>query len=89
MTNAECVADEIRRNFKGEHEHQPLTGGRAGPVQDYPQELCRVICRGIVKQLKMRRMAVKSIMKLETRVQGSEMDFADKYHDADGEEVGR
>jgi hypothetical protein len=89
LTNAECVADEIQRSCRGEHEHQPLTGGRAGPPQEYPRELCRAICRGIVKQLKMKSMSVKSVLRLEARVVGRDTEFSDKYHDGEEQEIGK
>ena len=34
----------------GSHLHQHLIGGRAAAAALYPPELCKAICRGLVKQ---------------------------------------
>jgi hypothetical protein len=85
MTNAECVAEELQRRCDGGHEHQPLVGGRAGHAQEYPRELCRAVCRGLAKQMKMDNRKLKPILGLEKGVTGGGEDWAKKQHDKEEE----
>ena len=57
MTNSPCIAEELRRSCPNRqphgrrtHGHIPLMNGRTKVAQEYPNALCRAICRGIVKQ---------------------------------------
>ena len=50
MSNSRYVLGELSTRCVKSHVHQPLMGGRAGKAQEYTHDLCRAICRGLVKQ---------------------------------------
>ena len=50
MTNSWHLAEELKKRCDGTHEHQALVNDRARDAQVYPQELCKAICRGLIKQ---------------------------------------
>ena len=51
MTNSLWIIKELDRSCDGSHQHQALIGrNRAALAQRYPVELCRAICRGLVKE---------------------------------------
>ena len=56
MTNSPCIAEELKRKCPNRssrmtHNHMPLMNGRAKAAQEYPDELCKAICRGIMHQI--------------------------------------
>ena len=61
ITNSWWIAQELNRQCEGRHAHTPLTGGRAKQAQEYPEELCRAICRGLVKEQRSRIMGICQI----------------------------
>jgi hypothetical protein len=65
LTNAPSVARELRVRCTGKHEHQSLVGGRAKDAEKYLEELCRAICRGLVREMKGQDMAVKAVAEIE------------------------
>ena len=65
MSNAKEILAAISRKCDGEHLHQPLLSGRAGPAAVYPPALCQAMCRGLVRQLHMQKGNVKSLLKLQ------------------------
>lgn len=50
MSNSPYILAELNRVCQGQHQHQPLIGGRARAVQEYTVELCRAICKGVQRQ---------------------------------------
>ena len=52
MTNFAEVARVLERRCDGSHEHQPLVSGRAKKAEEYTEELCKAICKGIQDQIK-------------------------------------
>ena len=50
MTSARCIATQLNKLCDGRHTHVHLVGGRAAAAQVYPDELCRAILRGVVRQ---------------------------------------
>lgn len=52
VTNSRHIAIELQRRCSGDHEHQPLTNGRAAKAAIYPPELCRAIIRGLKRHLR-------------------------------------
>ena len=62
MTNSLCIAQSMNRRCPNrmthgthKHEHVILLDGRAKAAQTYPNELCRAIRKGIVKQIEADR----------------------------------
>ena len=51
MSNSAEIRRELSKRCDGSHSHQSLTGGRAGESSRYPPELCRAICRGLIREL--------------------------------------
>ena len=52
LTNSDAVATLLREaQCRGEHKHQQLLGGRAGPWQVYTEKFCRLICEGVKREL--------------------------------------
>ena len=65
MSNAEEILLAISTKCDGAHAHQQLVNGRAGPAAIYPPALCQAICKGLVKQLHLRRSNLKSLLSLK------------------------
>ena len=82
LTNAECVADEIQWKCNGGHTHQMILGGeRCQPVDTYPPERRRTICRSVAKEFKMKKRTVVPIMMLQANTSLSNGKLADEWHD--------
>ena len=65
MSNAEEILLAISKKCDGKHTHQQLVDGRAGPAAIYPPALCKAICKGLEKQLQLRRSNLKSLLSLK------------------------
>ena len=50
MSNSWCILHELSTRCDEGHTHQHLVGGRASKAQEYPDKLCRAICRGLANQ---------------------------------------
>ena len=50
MSNSECILEALSVRCDKQHEHQPLTGGRAKQAATYPDVLCDRICEGMRMQ---------------------------------------
>ena len=61
MSNSAEIRNELSRRCDGQHAHQSLTGGRAEGSARYPEELCKAICRGLIRELSY---SEKQLMKL-------------------------
>ena len=65
MTNAWHIAKELDKRCDGSHVHQALLGGsRASNAAVYPEELCKAMCRGLLKEKKMRKGNTVPLMRL-------------------------
>ncbi len=52
MTNSGAVADLLKAaRCRGEHRHEPLLEGRAGPCQRYTEKFCKLVCEGVKREL--------------------------------------
>lgn len=56
MTNSPCIALQLKgrcpnRSGYYMHRHVQLQGGKAKAAQVYPPELCKAVCRGLIKQV--------------------------------------
>ena len=49
MTNSRAPILELKSKCDRTHEHQSLVDARAAFAARYPDELCKAICRGILK----------------------------------------
>jgi len=48
LTNSDSVASLLRdAQCQGDHEHEQLLSGKAGPCQTYPERFCRAVCEGV------------------------------------------
>ena len=82
LTNAECVADELQMKCSGDHTRQPTMGSAMHQLVDaYPPELWRAVCRGVTKELKMKKRNVVPIMMLQANASMSNGKLADVWHD--------
>ena len=71
MTNSWHVAQELMVRCNGKHEHQVLLGGdRARRAQEYPQELCRSICPGLINEKRMRKGDTVPLLRLSKVADG-------------------
>ena len=61
LTNSYHIACELQRKCTGDHEHEPLVGGKAAAAAVYPPELCRAIVRGLKRHLRRRQEAVNDV----------------------------
>ena len=50
MSNSWYTLHELSTRCDRSHVHQELMGGRASKVAEYPDALCRSICRGLANQ---------------------------------------
>ena len=50
MSNSWCILHELATRCDKSHVHQELMAGRASKAAEYPDELCRAICRGLTNQ---------------------------------------
>ena len=69
LSNAEEILKELGRKCDGQHQHQQLMSGRAGPAAVYPPALCKAVCRGLMKQLQLKEWNVKSLLSLDAHMQ--------------------
>ena len=53
ITSSRCIAAQLDAKCDGTHSHVHLVGGRAAGAQVYPEDLCRAILRGVVRQKAM------------------------------------
>ena len=52
ITNSSAIASILRdAQCRGEHKHEQLLDGKAGPCQKYPDKFCRLICEGIRREM--------------------------------------
>ena len=59
MTNCRGVSLELQRRCDKSHEHQQLLDGRAKHASRYTPELCKALCRGLLKEKHKDNMNVK------------------------------
>ena len=52
MTNAGAIAENLGIQCPGGHRHVHLLNGRAKRAEVYPDELCVIIFKGLVSQLR-------------------------------------
>ena len=64
MTNCEGVSLELQRRCDGNHEHQQLLNGRAKHAARYTPELCKAICKGLLREKRNKNMNVKYLCSL-------------------------
>lgn len=50
LTNSKGISEELAKRCSGDHEHQPLLGGRAKVAEEYPPKLCEAIVKGVIKE---------------------------------------
>ena len=50
LSNSWCLLQELSTRCDKSHEHQHLVGGRGKKAAEYPDKLCRAICRGLANQ---------------------------------------
>ena len=65
LSNAEEILDELGKKCQGNHEHVPLTDGRAREAAVYTPSLCRAICRGFIRQRMKQTSPVKRLMSVK------------------------
>ena len=89
MTNSPCIALQLQRRCPNRdgyqiHKHVRLERGRTKAAQVYPLELCKVICRGLIKQIEADRNSQHLLMNIEhndSRSSGDLMETAGKVHE--------
>ena len=64
LSNAEYLLKELSKRCDGGHEHQPLLDGRAKAAAIYPEGLCRAMCKGLMRQLQIKRGKVKPLLEV-------------------------
>ena len=87
LTNSYWIAQELNRRCEGNHAHVPLLDGKAGAAAIYPVELCRAICRGLLREKKERVLQVKAIVQIDPIGKGKKLPSKEDHHD--GEEASR
>ena len=72
MMNSPCIAQSLNRrcpnrmtHSEKKHEHVILVDGRAKAAHEYPNALCRAICKGIVEQIQADRQGQFMLAALE------------------------
>eukprot|EP00435_Cladocopium_sp_Y103_P071079 s134_g36.t1 len=91
VTNSWHIAMELQRRCTQDHEHEPLTHGRAALAAVYPPELCRAIVRGLKRHLRFKfgkpEMPKKTDIVLESFAVEAEGLELDEFEDMLPEEV--
>jgi len=64
MTNSRARGRELSKRCTGAHKHQRLVDGRALHAARYPEELCRAICRGIVREKEERNKGIRAVIEI-------------------------
>ena len=64
MTNSNEIDSELQRKCDANPVHQELAGGEAQWSARYPEELCKAICRGVVKELRNQTDNVKFLFSI-------------------------
>ena len=62
MSNSDEICKELCRKCDGRHRHQALTGGRAEGSARYPEELCRAICMGLMREISRDRRKLAKLV---------------------------
>ena len=47
VSNSWCIIQELSVRCDKTHEHQHLIGGRGAKAAEYPDDVCKAICRGL------------------------------------------
>jgi len=81
LTNSWWIALELARRCDGSHEHIHLMGGRAAQTAKYPPELCRAVCRGLMKEKSDRTMGIRAISITDTVKRGTQVPDTNEHHD--------
>ena len=50
LSNSWCILPELFVRCDKQHVHQQLMGGRGAKAAEYPDALCKAICRGLANQ---------------------------------------
>lgn len=84
MTNASEIAEELKCNCDGTHQHVKLLSGRARRAEVYPDEVCFKIMRGLMNQMKkdgrIQRGGIGAVM--------AEDETEDDWNEADDDVTG-
>ena len=66
MTNSYHIAAALERRCDGQHKHQPLVDGRASDAARYPPELCRAICRGLLRERRAHNDGIRAVAEISS-----------------------
>ena len=88
MTNSRLIADELSIKCDKSHTHQPLLQNRAKEAQVYPPGLCQAVCRGLLKEKKLRKGGAIPLMRIILtdkimKALGSKDEFHDEKEETD------
>ena len=64
MTNSRALGRELAGKCPGMHKHQNLLDGRAVHAARYPEELCKAICRGIIREKDERQRGIRAVIEI-------------------------
>ena len=94
MSNSEEIRYELSQRCKGLHKHQSLVGGRAEESARYPKELCRAICRGLMRQIRYSCQNIKKLLDVDPTTaiekqdsEAEEENWRGAWDDVTGEEL--
>ena len=86
MTNSRALGHELSRRCNGKHQHQSLVDGRAREAAGYPPELCKAICRGIVKIRREKHEAVRVVATIDAETRRRTRD-PEEFHERDEADI--
>ncbi|MDA8582760.1 hypothetical protein N9L68_00975 [bacterium] len=81
VTNSWWIADALNRRCNGNHAHVPLLDGKALQAAEYPAEMCRAICRGLLREKDDRAMHVSPVLSIRSLQKGTKLPNAEEHHD--------
>lgn len=94
MSDSQEILREVSKRCDRAHEHQRLTGSRTGPSGRYPEELCRPICVGLIKEMRNQTMQINKRLDIDGAVQSlkgleetGDPDMKDAWDDLTDEEL--
>ena len=81
LTNSVEVARALERRCDGSHPHQLLLNGRAKRAEEYTEELCKAMCKGIKDQMMLDQTQTKYLLKVDANDKVEEVPEEEYVHE--------
>ncbi len=79
VTSSIILDRDLKKMCDGLHDHQ---GGGSGGQREFPEDLAKTICRGILKEKRQRKMKLKAVMEIGAcPKKATKMPDVEQFHD--------